>query len=71
METPQIILTVLASILVGSSFVMSIIALVKSRIRPEVEKPFDEVDEYEAALSGRPVEEIREQNKNIKRGVKK
>lgn len=71
METPQIILTVLASLVVGSSFVMALVALIKSRTRAEVEKRFDDVNDYEAALSGRPVEEIREQNKNIKRGVKK
>lgn len=71
METPQIILTVLAAIIVAGSFIMSLVALIKSRTHAEVEKRFDDVDDYEASLSGLSVEEIREQNKNIKRGVKK
>ncbi len=69
METPQIILTLLASLVVGSSFVMAIVALIKSRTHAKVEKRFDDVEDYEVYLRDLPVEEIRKQD--IKRGVKK
>lgn len=76
METLKIILAVIAGAVVATSAIFILIVVIKVRTETVVKDLYDyelsdDLAEYESSLSGLSIEEIREQHKDIKRGVKK
>ena len=76
MEYLKLALAVIAGALLGTAGITLVVVLIKARVTTITKELCDselsdDLVEYEASLSGLPVEEIQEQNKNIKRGVKK
>lgn len=76
MEILKFALAIIAGALVGTGGVVLAIVLIKARCETITKDLYDgevsdDLAEYEASLSGLSVEEIREQHRDIKRGVKK
>ena len=76
MEYLKLALAIIAGALIGTGAIVLTIVLIKARVTTTTKDLYDceisdDLAEYEASLSGLSVEEIREQHRDIKRGVKK
>ena len=76
MEYLQLALAIIAGALLGTGAIVLTIVLIKARVTTITKELYDselsdELAEYESSLSGLSVEMIRQQHKDMKRGVKK
>ena len=76
MEYLKLALAIIAGALIGTGAIVLIIVLIKARVTTITKELYDselsdELAEYESSLSGFSVEMIRQQHKDMKRGVKK
>lgn len=74
MEIVKIGLIILAVAVVGCGLVLVVFLLAQAEVREQYlddVEDYDDIEEYEAALSDKSIEDLKRENHNIKRGVKK